>query len=268
MRLTNLFVAPLAISSVSAIAITTAHAENATSIAALAAKMHQTYFTKDEIHSSAVVSAAALAIVSANHPDFTVAGLESHFHKVWPRDVASADTIAATAVTDPDDWRYFHYEGLRTGNDHWWRGGGSKVYEIKAAHDQVVTPALPKGIKIPKPLLPTHNTHVLALYVLAMDQYEAEEKKGMSEKMDNLAEKKRDMMKFNQMNQCVHDKNFCTDLKFRDALWLSGYYKKYKQEYTALFEKLKEDMLVEGLVELGREVSAFMAETGEKVEIS
>jgi hypothetical protein len=35
-----------------------------------------------------------------------------------------------------------------------------------------------------------------------------------------------------------------------------------------LFEKLKEAMLVEGLVELGRQVSAFMAKSGEKIEIS
>ena len=90
----------------------------------------------------------------------------------------------------------------------------------------------------------------------------------MSEKIDNLAEKKQDMRKFSQMNQCVHDKNFCTQLKFRDAPLVSPYYKKYKKEYTKLFERLKQEMLVAGLVELGKQVKEFMAETGEKVEIS
>jgi hypothetical protein len=70
------------------------------------------------------------------------------------------------------------------------------------------------------------------------------------------------------MNQCVHDKNFCTQLKFRDALLVSPYYKNYKKEYTKLFERLKQEMFVAGLVEMGKQVKEFMAETGEKVEIS
>jgi hypothetical protein len=168
MRSTNALVAVLAIAGTSAGIIPADNVQNPTFIADIASKMHQKYFTKEQVYRfnvmSESMSAAAQAVVSFNNSNFTIATGKHQLHAIGLRDVASADAIAATAVTDPDDWRYFHYEGIRTGNNHWWRGGGSRVYEIKAAHDQVVTPTLPEGIKIPKPFLPTSDTQVLALY--------------------------------------------------------------------------------------------------------
>ena len=87
----------------------------------------------------------------------------------------------------------------------------------------------------------------------------------MTEKRENLAQKKVDVAKFSRMNQCVHDKNFCKQLKFRDAPATSRYYKKYKKEYTQIFEKLKQEMQIEGLIELGKQLKEFMAETGQQM---
>lgn len=268
MRFSNPLVAVLAAAGTSAVVLPPGNTSNPTLIADTASRMGQKYFSKDHEYKFNVASegltAATLAIISANNRNFTVADVNYYFgitHAIQSRDVA------ATAVTDPDDWRYFHYEGLRTMNTHWWRGGGAKIKEIKAAHDLVVTPTLPIDILVPKPFLPTSDAKVLALYVLALDQFAAEERKGMSEKMNDLARKKKNMADFNERNVCVHDKNFCHDTKFRDAPAASGYCKKYKKAYTKIFGELKQEMVVAGLVELGGQLKEFMAQTGQKVEM-
>jgi hypothetical protein len=86
----------------------------------------------------------------------------------------------------------------------------------------------------------------------------------MTEQMEDLALKK-DMATFNRMNEYVHDKNFCKQLKFRDAPATSPYYKKYKKEYTQLYEKLKHEMQIAGLVELGQQLTQFMNKTGQQI---
>jgi hypothetical protein len=179
--------------------------------------------------------------------------------------VLQSRNVESSAVTDPDAWDFFHYEGIRTGGSLPWEGGSSKLKQIKAAHYEAVTPTLPDGIKIPNPFLPSSDPQLLALYTLAINHFEVEERKGLTEKMADMAEKKKDMAQFSQMNICVHDKPFCPD---SNMLKKTKDYKKYEAEYTKLFEKLKQQTLVAGLVDLGGKLKASMAETGLKIEMS
>ena len=272
MHFTKSFIAALAVAGTPAVTIPTSQSSDVTSVAehirlfiAQVDVQNITAAAEDVVEGIAASIADRKAQIDATAKELQALA-DSEIANVTAT-ASGSDTHAvearSVAVSDPNDWRYFHYEGLRKGIDHWWSRAGSKLAAMKAAHELVITPILPKSApRIPTPLLPTSNPEVLALYSLARAQYHVKEGRSMSEQKILLAQKKSDMAKFSRMNQCVHDKKSCANVQFRDAPASSAYYRKYRKEYAQLLEKLKQEMQIEGLCKLGQRLEAFMEATG------
>lgn len=162
------------------------------------------------------------------------------------------------SVNDPDsDWHtrpWQHEIGIIFPVD---------LKEINIDHDAAMTPRLPGNITVPSPFLPTNNITVMALYHLAIDTFEADERKTKNQRAAELVKKRNDMRVFNDMNLCWHRISFCNGFGEKAKRLFKG--KAYGNQYHAKKRILEDEMKVVGLTNLGKDLDEYMAKTGQKI---
>ncbi|KAK0107681.1 hypothetical protein ONS96_003482 [Cadophora gregata f. sp. sojae] len=135
-------------------------------------------------------------------------------------------------------------------------------------HDDIITPSLPSDVKIPTPFLPTDDRKTKELYWAAIAAYVAEEDKTPEQKDQELRQKWTDVQEFNEMAVCYYSTHAfnlrCSNKKdAKERRWKPNAFRK---RYHKLKNKLIDEMRVEGLVNFGRELTAYLNETGMIIE--
>lgn len=135
-------------------------------------------------------------------------------------------------------------------------------------HDDITTPSLPSDVQIPTPFLPTQDRATKDLYWKAIAAYVAEEAKSPEQKKAEVRQKWTDVQDFNEKTLCYYSTHAfnlrCSDKK--DAKQRRWSPNKFRKRYHKLKNKLINEMGTEGLVNFGRELTAYLNETGLAIE--
>ena len=173
----------------------------------------------------------------------------------------------------PDCSRCLRWENFQT----WYRRGLAAVASsqeniltsiVHIDHDDIITPSLPSDVKIPTPFLPTDDRRTKDLYWAAIAAYLAEVAKPPEQKDHELKQKWTDVQNFNEKTLCyysTHAFNFRCANK-QDAKERRLKPNNFRKKYHKLKNKLINEMRVEGLVNFGRELTAYLNETGMVIE--
>ncbi|KAK2627895.1 hypothetical protein QTJ16_002541 [Diplocarpon rosae] len=166
------------------------------------------------------------------------------------------------------DWRdrpWSHYDMKATVAD--------KIYPVDIAkveidHTDIVTPSLPSDIKIPRPFLPTKDKKVKDLYWKSLAAYLSEKGKTQEQKSKELSQKWADVKDFNDKTLCYYSTSSihlrCANKQ--DEMERRFNIIKFRNKYHRITNKLIDEMRVEGLVNLGRELMEYMKKTGQTVD--
>lgn len=115
---------------------------------------------------------------------------------------------------------------------------------------------------IPEPLLPTQDSTTQALYNLAIAQNEVHQRLNGTQFQNSMDKKLKDAKRFSVLVICMYGSlHRCPSVGVSASLFWGA--TKYVNEAKAVRERLIEDMRIEGLINLGRKLQAFMASSGE-----
>ncbi|CAL3962595.1 hypothetical protein PZA11_000289 [Diplocarpon coronariae] len=168
-------------------------------------------------------------------------------------------------ITDWRDKPWSHYDIKASVADNVFPVDMGKV-EID--HKDIITPSLPSDVKIPRPFLPTKDKKVKDLYVESLAAYVTENEKTQEQKSKELSQKWVDVKNFNDKTLCYYSTSSfhlrCSNKQ--DEIERRFRIIKFRNKYHRIKNKLIDEMRVEGLVNLGRDLTEYMEKTGQTIE--